>query len=151
MNTAGTNGSPTTDADRDPGRTRSLTPARVMFAVDAVTAGALGAGMLAAPEPVGKLLFGAAQDPLAARMVGAVWTGFGAVSAAGVRDPDRHLPLFLAQAAYKSLWLATSLSALRARPAAAGMAASFVVYLAGYALALSRGGWPSRRRYRIGR
>jgi hypothetical protein len=146
MNTAGTTASPTADAARDVGHVRSFAPARFMFAVDAVTAGALGAGMLGAPEPVGKLLFGAAQDPLAARMVGAVWTGFAAVSVAGVRAPDRYLPLFLAQAAYKSLWLLTCLPSLRARPAAAGMAGSFVIYVAGYALALTCAGWPSRRR-----
>lgn len=121
---------------------RSLGPARFMFGFDALTAGALGVGLLAAPGPVGTLLFDATQDPVGVRLVGAVWAGFAVVSVAGVRDPERFLPVFLAQGAYKSLWVLSVLPVLGHRPAVAGMAASFAVYLAGYAVALNRAGWP---------
>lgn len=137
--------STTTSATATAGRTSgaSLAPARFMFAFDAVTAGAIGAGLLAAPDQVGQLLLGAPQDPLTARLAGAVFTGFALASVPGIKDPGRYLPLFLAQGAYKALWLATSLPAITQRPAAVGMAASFGVYLAGYAVALRAAGWPA--------
>ncbi len=121
----------------------SLGPARFMFGFDALTAGALGLGLLVAPAQVGEMLFAAQQDPAAARLVGAVFVGFAVVSVAGVRQPDRYLPLFLVQSAYKTLWLATTLPAAAERPALAGMAASFGLYLAGYAVALRAARWPS--------
>lgn len=124
-------------------RTASLGPARFMFAFDALSAGAIGIGLLAAPERVGELLFATAQDPVAARLIGAMFTGIAIVSVAGIREAARYLPLFLVQGVYKALWVTAILPAAGERPAVAGMAASFGVYLAGYVVALRAAGWPS--------
>ena len=130
-------------SDPDSVTTVRLGPARFMFVFDAVTAGALGVGLLAAPDRAGRLLFAETQDPVSARLIGAVFAGFAVVSLAGARNPAPYLPIFLAQGAYKGLWLASVLPVVGRRPAVAGMAASFAVYLAGYAVALRAAGWPS--------
>jgi hypothetical protein len=78
-----------------------------------------------------------------------VFVGFAAVSVAGVREPNRYLPLFLVQGAYKVLWVATTVPVLAERPALAGMAASFAVYVAGYAVALRAARWPSLARIAV--
>lgn len=105
---------------------------RAMYGVNVVGAGIPGLATVLAPGWVADNLFGAPQDPVSLRMLGAVWLSVGALSILGRRHPLRFSAVFPVEAAYKSLWLATVVPTLLAgeRPELVPMAALFAAWVA---------------------
>lgn len=108
-----------------------------MYAFDIVGAGIPGLLALAAPAWAGENLFGAAGDPVALRMVGAVWLAVAGASALALRRPLRFAPLLPVQMAYKALWLATTVPTLARgeRPELWPLALLFALWVVGDAIA----------------
>ena len=103
-----------------------------MYGVNVVGAGLPGLAILISPGFVAEYVFGAAQDPVALRMLGAVWLSVGALSVLGFRRPSRFAAIFPVEALYKSVWLATAAPVLFAgdRPELTPVAALFAVWVA---------------------
>ncbi len=104
---------------------------RGMYGVNVVGAGVPGLVTVLAPGWAADNLFGAPQDPVSLRMLGAVWLSVGALSVLGLRRPMRFSAVFPVEAAYKSLWLVTVVPTLLAgeRPEIVPLAALFAAWV----------------------
>lgn len=102
-----------------------------MYGVNVVGAGLPGLATVVSPGFAADYVFGAAQDPVALRMLGAVWLSVGALSLLGFRRPLRFSAIFPVEALYKSVWLALATPTLLSgeRPELVPMAMLFAVWV----------------------
>lgn len=105
---------------------------KAMYGVNVVGAGIPGLATVISPGFAAEYVFGAAQDPVSLRMLGAVWFSVGVLSVLGFRRPLRFAAVFPVEALYKSVWLALVAPTLFSgeRPEVAPMAALFAVWVA---------------------
>ena len=103
-----------------------------LYGVNVVGAGLPGLAALISPGFTAEYMFGAAQDPVALRMLGAVWLSVGALSVLGLRRPLQFSAIFPVEALYKSVWLVTAAPTLFAgeRPELTPVAALFAIWVA---------------------
>ena len=126
---------------------RGLRVARAMYAANVVGAGLPGLVMTVAPTFAAEQMFAGDQDPVTFGILGAIWLSIGAVSVLGLRDPRRYLGVFVVQALYKTIWIATgALPLVALRPDVAPFAIGFAVVTVGFAAALVLTGTGSESR-----
>jgi hypothetical protein len=75
-----------------------------MFIVTILAAGALGLGIVLAPEPI-KARLHATCDVIPYGTLGAVWLAMGIIAIFGLCDPLKFVPLLLLQLIYKVVWI----------------------------------------------
>ena len=79
---------------------------KAMYIVTILAAGALGLGIVLAPELI-KARLHTTCDVIPYGTLGAVWLAMGIIAIFGLRDPLKFVPLLLLQLIYKVVWIAS--------------------------------------------
>lgn len=113
---------------------------KFMYIYTIVTAGALGLGIIFAPEAIKSVLRWPVEEPIAFGILGSVYVAFGVLSVFGLRSPLKFAPVLLLQLCYKSIWfvgvLLPLLLAGRFPTYAIPLAGIFATYIVGDLIAI---------------
>ncbi|UCH35844.1 MAG: hypothetical protein JSV65_05685 [Armatimonadota bacterium] len=113
---------------------------RFMYLYTIVGAGAMGVGIVTAPQAVKAAFRWPVDEPVALGILGSVYVAFGLLSAFGLRDPLKFAPVLLLQLCYKSIWFVAVLVPLLITGRFPGyglpIAAIFATYIIGDLIAL---------------